>query len=291
MRTAPRWTALLALALLAPVELAAQRAQRSAPCQPATGSRATAAGRGAPAPSARTQAYDVVVDIPDLCVDRLRLDVDDLTARLSLDARVANLINVQAGADVSIATVELGINGVRAQALLLVDLDNVVQIVDRTLSFIDSNPEIISQLVGTVQNTVRTVGGVANTALQPGGVVSQTVGAAGQTLNNVTQPNGLLSQTVNTVGQTVQRTVDSTGNLVERTLDTAGGVVNQRTLGSLLNAQNLRVLRETTNTTGQVVRQVQDQSGAVIEYTLDTAGRISNARVVSQATGAGGGRR
>ena len=281
MRHATRWLALLCLGTLLPTLAVAQQQARGRPCQP----NAAATPRTASGPSQRAQAYDVVVDVPQLCVDRITLDVDNLYAHLSLDARVANLINVQAGADVSIGTVELGIQGVRAQALLMVDLDNVVQIVDRTLTFIDNNPEIVSQLVGTVQRTVSTVGGVANTALQPGGVASQAVGAVGQTLNNVTQPNGLLSQTVNTLGQTVQRTVDATGNVVERTLNTTGGLVNQRTVGSLLNLQGLRVLQETTNAAGQVVRQVQDQAGSVIEYTLGQGNQITNARVIRQATG------
>ena len=279
MRRTRGWFLFVALGLALPAQALAQRSQPRE-CEPAARGRSTSTR--APGPSARAQAYDVVVDVPNLCVDRIRLDVDNLEAHLSLDARVANLVNVQAGADVSIGTVELEIRGVRAQALLLVDLDNVVQIVDQTLTFIDNNPEIVSKLVGTVQHTVRTVGGVANTALQPGGVVSQTVGVAGQTLDNVSQPGGLLGQTVNTLGQAVQRTLDTTGTIVERTLDTAGNVIGQRTVGSLLQ---LPVLRETTNAAGQTVRQVRDQTGAVIEFTLDQTGRILRSSVVQQGTG------
>lgn len=230
------------------------------------------AARSAAGPSARAQAYDVVVDVRNLCVERIRLNVQNLDVRLALNARVANLIQIRAGADVQIAEVDLGIRGVEAEALLMVDLDNVVYVVDRALSFIDQNPQVVEQLVGTVQNTVQTVGNVANTALQPGGVV-------GQTLRNVTQPGGLLSQTVNSLGQTVQRTVDGTANIVERTMDQAGNAVGQRGMGNLLS---LPVLRETTNAAGQMVRQVRDQSGSAIEYTLGQAGKIVSSRVVQQ---------
>jgi hypothetical protein len=41
-------------------------------------------------------------------------------------------------------------------------------------------PQIIERLLSTVDSTVGTVGGIANTALQPGGVVSQTVGTGGR---------------------------------------------------------------------------------------------------------------
>ncbi|HEV7922533.1 MAG TPA: hypothetical protein VGR02_17250 [Thermoanaerobaculia bacterium] len=225
---------------------------------------------------------DVLVDVPNLSVDDIRLEVQNVHVQIALDARVANLLVLNAGAEASIERVRLQISGVGAEARLIVRLDKVAKILDRTLQTIDNNPKIITNLLTAVDNTVSTVGGVANTALQPGGVVSQTVGTVGQTLNNVTAPGGLLSQTVNTLGQTVQRTVDATGNIVERTLDTAGKVVNDRTVGRLLDMQ---VINQTTNAAGQAVKQVRDTTGAVIEYTLDSAGKIVSSRVVSAATG------
>jgi hypothetical protein len=277
MRSALTLATLLVLGLGTVVEAVGQQARQRTDCQPATGTTRRATGT----PPERTRDYDVIVDVQDLCVERITLNVDNLQAHLTLDARVANLVRVNAGADVSIGQVSLGILGVRAEALLLVDLDNVVTIVDRALTFIDDNPEVVQQLVGTVNSTVRTVGGVANTALQPGGVVSQTVGVVGQTLNNVTQPGGLLSQTVNTLGQTVQRTLDTTGNIVERTLDTAGNLVGSRTVGRLLDLPT--VGRETTNAAGQTIRQVRDTSGALIELTLDRAGTLLGSRVLQPA--------
>lgn len=222
---------------------------------------------------------DVLLDIPNLSVDDIRLDVQNLRVNLALDARVGNLLTLSAGADASINRVRLQISGVGAEARLIVRLEKVARIVDRTLLTIDNNPKILANLLTAVDTTVSTVGNVANTALQPGGVVSQTVGAVGQTLNNATAPGGLLTQTVNTLGQTVQRTLDTTGNIVERTLDTAGNVLNEKTVERLLD---LRVTNQTTNAAGQVVKQVRDASGAVIEYTLDSAGKVINSRVVSR---------
>jgi hypothetical protein len=224
---------------------------------------------------------DVYLEVPDLHVDQILLDVDNLTVHVALDARLANLVTLRAGADARIGRVKLDIQGVQAEAYLAVRLDNVAKILERTLTTIDKNPELLNRLIGTVDNAVGTVGNVANTALQPGGVVSQTVGTVGQTLNNLTAPGGVLTQTVNTLGQTVQRTLDTTGNIVERTLDTAGKVVNERTVGSLLE---LPVISQTTNAAGQAVKQVRDTSGSVIEYTLDAAGKIVSSRVISQVS-------
>jgi hypothetical protein len=201
--------------------------------------------------------YDVVLDVPNVCVGRIQLKVDSVTARLALNAQVANLLRVNAGADVLIGTVDLTIQGVRAQALLLVDLDDVVHVVDNTLTFVDNHPEVVRQLTGTLQNVVGTVGGLL------GGAVRGL----------------LLGQTVNSLGQTVQRYVnDVTGSILERTVSSAGQVIAERTVGSLLN---LPTIRETTTAAGQVVRQVRDQAGALLEYTLDRAtNRISGIRLV-----------
>ncbi|HEX8395627.1 MAG TPA: hypothetical protein VF665_24965 [Longimicrobium sp.] len=227
-----------------------------------------------------TPNYDVVLEVSRLSVDSLLLNVDTLDARLAARARVLNFVSLDAGATVHIDSVGLRIHGVGAQAFLYVDLDNVARIVNRVVQTLDRNPEIVTGLLGAVDNTVQTVGGVANTALQPGGVVSQTVGAAGQALNNLTQPGGVLTQTVNTLGQTVQTTLTTTGGLVTRTLDTTGRVVGQQNLGALTS---LPALRQTTNAAGQIVRQVRTPAGQTLEYVTDQAGRVLGARILGQA--------
>jgi hypothetical protein len=188
--------------------------------------------------------FDVVLDIPNLCVERIFLKVDTVTAKINLHAQVANLVTIRAGADVLIGNVDLTIQDVRARALLLVDLDDVVHIVDQTLTFIDNNPQIISQLGSTLQNTVGAVGGLVR----------------GLLLNVTRLANG----------NSLQRLVDEVnGNILERTLSTAGSQIGERVVGSVLQ---LPVLRETTNAAGQAVRQVRDAAAnKLIEYTLDKA--------------------
>lgn len=238
------------------------RAQRRAASRQA----GEAASRFRPADPVGGDQPDVLLDIPNLSVDEIKLEVQNLQAHVSLDARVANLVKITAGVDAGIEKVNLDIKGVQATVLLIVRLDNVREIIDKTLTTLDNNPQLVDRLLQSVDNTVDTVGGVANTALQPGGVISQTV---------------------NTLGQTVNRTVDTAGNIVERTLDQSGNLLNMRTVGRALD---LPVLRETTNTAGQVVRQVRDASGAVIELTLDRAGQVVGSRVLGGAgTGASAG--
>jgi len=206
--------------------------------------------------------YDVVLDIPNVCVEKIFLKVDSVTARLNLHAQISNLVKIDAGADVLIGTVDLTIQDVRATALLLVDLDDVVHIVDNTLTFVDNHPEIVQQLGSTLQNTVGAVGGAV------GGLLRGLVIGVTRLAN----------------GNTLQRVVDeATGSILERTVSAAGGMLAQKAVGSILN---LPTIKETTNTAGQLVRQVRDQAGSLLEYTLDkTTNKISGVKLLQGATG------
>ena len=204
--------------------------------------------------------YDVVLDIPNLCVERIFLKVDSLHAKLNLNAAISNLVRVSAGADVLVGNVDLTIQDVRARVLLLIDLDDVVHIVDQTLTFVDNHPEVVAQLGSTLNN----VGGAV------GGLAGEVVGAV----------RGLVMSTTRLAnGGTLQHVVDqATGRLLDRTLDAAGKVVAEKALGSVLD---LATVKETAGTAGNVIRQVRDQSGNLIEFTLNTATKaISNLRVV-----------
>ncbi len=203
--------------------------------------------------------YDVVLDIPNLCVQKIHLKVDTVTAKVNLDARISNLVRVSAGADVFIGDVDLTIRGVRAQALLLVDLNDVYHIVDNTLTFVDNHPEIIKQLGSTLQNTGGAVGGLA-----------------GEVVNGLT--GLLLGSSRNASGQLVQRLVENaTGKLVEKTVSAAGQAIAQKAVGSVLD---LPTISETASAAGTVVRRVRDQGGKLIEFTLDKAtNAVSNVKL------------
>ncbi|TBL43251.1 hypothetical protein EYA84_02900 [Verrucosispora sp. SN26_14.1] len=86
---------------------------------------------------------DVLLDVPRVSVDSLRLSVDGLEADLSLRARVAGLLEVDAGARIRLEGVDLDVTGVQAQALLKVRLEKLVTILDRALTTIDHHPQVI----------------------------------------------------------------------------------------------------------------------------------------------------
>jgi hypothetical protein len=89
---------------------------------------------------------DVLLSIPNLGVDHIGIEVDNLRAHVNLRAKVLDLLELDVGADVSIDRVDVQIDNVRVQAMLKVRLDNVVHIVNRVMDTIDANPEILTNL-------------------------------------------------------------------------------------------------------------------------------------------------
>ena len=93
-----------------------------------------------------TATPDVVLDVPSLSVEEIAIEVDELHARIALDARLADLIELHVGADVDLGNVALEIKGVQAEAHLRAHLDNVSSIMSRALDTIDQHPEIVVEL-------------------------------------------------------------------------------------------------------------------------------------------------
>ncbi|MEV1143627.1 hypothetical protein [Micromonospora sp. NPDC049799] len=115
---------------------------------------------------------DVLLDIPEVSVDSIRLAVDGLDADLSLRARLANLLQIDAGVRVHLEGVELDINGVHAEALLKVRLEKVAGILERALATIDRNPQIIADLSRALAVPVDDVNRAASQMAATGAEVS-----------------------------------------------------------------------------------------------------------------------
>jgi hypothetical protein len=171
---------------------------------------------------------DVLLDVPNLSVEQLTIEVDNLQADLALNARLANILSLSAGANASIDRVHIELRGVRAQATLVVRLDNVRAIIERTLQTLDNNPQLVTQVLSTVDNTVNTVGGVANNAVNTVGNVAAGVAQNGQLLDLARSGLTEVSRTVNGAGQTVRRVTDRSGQLWEVVTDAANRVVSSR---------------------------------------------------------------
>jgi hypothetical protein len=127
---------------------------------------------------------DVFLDVRQLRVDEITLDVEDLQARVSLQAEVLDLLKLNVGVEAELGSVHLEIRGVEAQALLKVRLDNVARIIGRVLTTIDRHPEIVEQLAAGVGSAADELGRGA------GDAVGELGRGAGEVVEDVDQYAG-----------------------------------------------------------------------------------------------------
>ncbi|KAK7918505.1 hypothetical protein PG985_010379 [Apiospora marii] len=111
------------------------------------------------------EAPDVYLNAT-VSVDVISIEVEDITAKVNLDAKVLGLLKFSAGVDASIDRVKLSIDDVRARVLLEVRLGNVATMVDDVLRSIDLNP-----LVATLGKGVGNIVGNATSAVGKSNIV------------------------------------------------------------------------------------------------------------------------
>jgi e3 binding domain len=182
---------------------------------------------------------DVLLDVPELKVDLIHFELDDLDAHVALKARVLNLVKLDVGLDLHLSKVKLDVKGVEAEVVLKARLDHVTAIVDRLMTTLDRNPELVKGLskavsqvgqgageaVGKTGDAAKDVGQGAQSALKDvGHGAGQAVGdvgeGAGQAVGDVGQGAG---QAVGDVGQGAGQAV---GNL-DQVVGNAGQAVGQ----------------------------------------------------------------
>ncbi|MEU5091383.1 hypothetical protein [Streptomyces sp. NPDC021356] len=230
---------------------------------------------------------DVYLDVPLLKVDEIDLDVEDLRAHVSLQAEVLDLLKLNVGADVALGRVHLGISGVEAQARLEVRLDNVAVIINRVLTTLDRNPQILEDLTRGVGSAVQDVGGGARQALgELGAGTGRAVGdigrGAGAAVRDVGRGAG---EGVRDVGRGAGRGVEGAGRGAGQAVEGVG-----RGAGTAVGD----VGRGAGGAVGDVGRgagrTVEDPAGAVSGVVADTgeaAGDVP-ASAAGQAARAGG---
>ncbi|MET8575601.1 hypothetical protein [Streptomyces sp. NPDC005012] len=185
---------------------------------PAGGGAGTTVGR--PSPEGDP---DVFLDVPELRVDEIDLDVEDLRARVSLQAEVLDLLKLNVGADVALGQVHLGISGVEAQARLKVRLDNVALIIDRVLTTLDRNPQIMADLVRRMGSAVQDLGRGAGTAV---GGVGEAAGTAVEAVGDD------VGEAVGEVGRGVGGLAGDVGSDAAEAVEEVGGAAGGAVAGA-----------------------------------------------------------
>jgi hypothetical protein len=121
---------------------------------------------GVPEEAPARQDVDVLLDVSELEVDRIKLTVRDLRAHVSVLAELASLVSLQIGVDARLGEVDLEIEGVRAKVLLKVRLDNVRAILVHALDTVAEHPEILEALTRALDEVLRGTLGNALGALE-----------------------------------------------------------------------------------------------------------------------------
>jgi hypothetical protein len=240
---------------------------------------------------------DVLLDVPVVKVDSIHLELDNLDARVALKAQVLDLVKLNAGVDAHLGKLRIDIKGVEAQALLKVRLDRVAAIVDRVLTTIDRNPELVKSLGRTIEDVGRGSGqalGKTGEAVEDigegaGGAVQDVGSGAGQAVGEIGEgANQAVGQIGEGAGQAVGDIGQGAGQAVGELGEGAGQAVGEvgqgagRAVGDVGEGAGQAVgnVGETVEGLGQVAGQAGQAVGQ--------AGQGAGEAVSGVAEGAGG---
>src|ERR671916_1187761 len=171
---------------------------------------------------------DVLLDVPVVKVDEINFELNDLRVRANLFAKVLDLVELAVGVDAYLGRVKLVITGVEVQALLKVRLDNVAAILDRVLTTIDRNPQIVERLVEGVSSAVEEIGEGAGRLVGEGlNYAVEDIGAgAGSAVEDIGSGAGSAVEDIGSgAGSAVEDIGSGAGSAVEDIGSGAGSAV------------------------------------------------------------------
>ena len=157
---------------------------------------------GVPEDTPARQDVDVLLNVENLEVDKIKLTVRGLRAHVSVLAELASLVNLQVGVDARLDEVDLEIDGVRAKVLLKVRLDEVRAILNHALNTVAEHPEILRALTRALNELVS---GLVGDAL---GTLENVLGS----LNVGDTVDELLKGRLEDARDTLQKVLDQAGD-------------------------------------------------------------------------------
>ncbi|KAI7511497.1 hypothetical protein KC347_g3339 [Hortaea werneckii] len=199
-------------------------------------------------------APDVYLNVPTLHVGRIELDVDNLNADINLNAKVAQLVSINAGVQVGINKVNLTIADVDAELELVVRLGHLVDIVNRVFESLDINPSLINTLNNVTSDVT--------------GLLDEVVGEVDGLLGSITQGGNNFRFVVDNLGNIVQTVNNSTSSIVGNYAQNMTFTGDSKSVGSGLTQKTysyspLKSLVDIVfNKAGQIVQATVQKSGS-----------------------------
>ncbi|KAK1727045.1 uncharacterized protein BDZ83DRAFT_614009 [Colletotrichum acutatum] len=239
---------------------------------------------------------DTLNPIPDVylnasvSVGEISIEVQNITAKVNLDAKVLNLLHFQAGVDASIDRVKLGIYNVSAKVELEARLENVVKMVDDVLTSIDLNP-VIATLGDTVSDIVNKTVDVVTDPVESSAAASAV---AKRDLTFRLEHNILYSVNDFSGRTHTNRVLAQNGSLFDIYLDNSGNESGRKVVGFYSRDMTFSGHNKTISIDGQVkefelqyVYAPYPGLEAFSNIYLDTTGKVVRTKIVAEAEGGG----
>jgi len=233
-------------------------------------------------------------------VGEIDIEVDNITAKVNVDAQVLKLLHFTAGVDASIDRVKLTIQNVSAEVELEARLGNVVEMVNAVLHSIDLNP-IVATLGQDINKIVNNTVGVIS---QPGFPDSNSNGGSTTSKRDLAGQNGPLEYNViNNVlysvndysGQThTNRILAQNGTIYDVHLDNDGNEHGRTNVGYYSRDMSFNGHNKTISINGEVKEYEMEYIyapfpglEAVALIYMNVNGAIDRTRIIAEATAGG----
>ncbi|PVI06261.1 hypothetical protein DM02DRAFT_552784 [Periconia macrospinosa] len=186
-------------------------------------------------------------------VGEINIEVQNLTAKINLDAQVLQLLSFNAGVDLSISKVQLLIQNVTARVFLEARLTNLVLMINDTLSSIDLNPilvELGNGIGNIVNQTGDLIGGITDGADNSGSSNSKR----SLDIIQIELENNILYSINDFSGNThTNRVLAQNGDIIEQKLDNRGIISGTKVVGNYLQDMKFNGFNQSVTYKGQEV--------------------------------------
>ncbi|GAB7324696.1 hypothetical protein MBLNU13_g08562t1 [Cladosporium sp. NU13] len=226
-------------------------------------------------------------------VEEINIEVDNLTAKINLDLQVLELLQFNAGVDLSIDKVQLLIQNVSARVLLEARLENLVGMVDNVLESLDLNPIIATLGQGVsdiVNSTTDALGGVLGGDSSSSSSASSSSSSSQATKRSFELENNILFSINDFSGNShTNRVLAQNGDIVEQDLDNDGRVSGSRVVGSYLKDMTFTGHEETVD--GVLSKQYKYEPihgvQAVAAVFFEASGEVKGTQILSELEAGG----
>jgi len=241
-------------------------------------------------------------------VGEIYIGVDNLTAKINLDAQVLSLLSFNAGVDLSIDKVSLLIQNVTAKVYLEARLTNLVSTVSDVLDSIDLNPviaELGNGLGSIINDTAGLIGDVTDglgsgsdsgaNSTSPSSSGSSAAAKRAEDLMQFDLRNNILYSTNDFSGNThTRRVLAQNGDIVEQKLNNYGSISNERVVGNYQQSMRFSGFNESVVFKGEEVREEEyvyepfkGLFSVVGVFKDKTTGEVVGTQLLAEARGGG----